>query len=152
MPASPPRTRTPGFMLLMAGGLTFLGTSLHWLPYAAVLPASGSCLLGLWLFMRAHRTAIQQTEHRIRKALEPELRSQALERHAARQAEVDGLAIDRLGSLRKEHLLEQRADFVEVATPEREIRFQDLTQNQAHEKKNISSNDEVILTLDQPTD
>ena len=152
MPTSPPRTRTPGFMLLMAGGLAFLGTSLHWLPSPAVLPASGSCFLGLWLFMRAHRTATQQTERRIQKALDPELRSQALERHAARQAEVDGLAIDRLGSLRKEHLLEQRAEFAEVATPEREIRFQDLAQPQTCEEKKPASAEEVVLTLDQPAD
>ncbi|MAJ59915.1 MAG: hypothetical protein CBC48_08040 [bacterium TMED88] len=114
-----PQSRTPGILLLVAGGTAFAGTALHWLPYQAFLPATISCILGLGLFMRAHRAVTQQSEHRIRQALEPELRSQALERHAARQAQVDGRAIDGLDNRRKDPLLD----------PERRA----YPQNQPHE-------------------
>lgn len=120
------QSRTPGILLLLAGGIAFTGTALHWLPYQAFLPAAISCVLGLGLFMRAHRAFIQQSEHRIRRALEPELRSQALERHAARQAQVDGRAIDGLDNRRKDPLLDREHGAYPKNQPEQDLVFHEI--------------------------
>ena len=120
------KSRTPGILLLLTGGLTFVGTSLHWLPYQAFLPGAVGCALGLALFMKSHRVVTQQSEHRIRRALEPDLRSQALERHAARQAQVDGRAIDHLDSRRKDPLLDRELRHQTTHGPSHEIVFHEI--------------------------
>ncbi|MCH2186627.1 hypothetical protein MK280_12225 [Myxococcota bacterium] len=120
------QSRTPGILLLLAGGIAFMGTALHWLPYQAFLPATASCMIGLGLFMRAHRTVTRQSERRIRQALEPELRSQALERHAARQAQVDGRAIDGLDNRRKDPLLDRERRAYPRNQPQQDVVFHEI--------------------------
>ena len=124
--SKPSHSRTPGILLLLAGGIAFTGTALHWLPYQAFLPAAISCILGLGLFMRAHRALTEQSERRIRRALEPELRSQALERHAARQAQVDGRVIDGLDNRRKDPLLDRDHRAYPENQPDQNLVFHEI--------------------------
>ncbi len=93
-------SRARGLLLMCAGALTFVGTTLHRLPYEAFFPALGVCLIGVLVFIKDNREATAQSEARIRRVLDPQLRNESLERFAARQARADGRTLESLAARR----------------------------------------------------
>lgn len=93
-----PQSRTSGLLLLVMGVLTFMGTTNQLLPAAAFFPGLAVCVLGVIVFMKANRTALEESEAATLRRLHPEIKNQTADAHAKRQEEVDGGSLEALES------------------------------------------------------
>ncbi len=92
------QSRTTGLLLLVVGALTFLGTTNQLIPAIAFFPGLVVCVLGLIVFMKANHVALEESEARTLRRLNPEIKNVTAERAAKKQAEVDGAGLDALES------------------------------------------------------
>lgn len=140
-------TRRHGLLLMGAGVLTFVGTTGHLLPAEAFFPALGVCLLGVLLFMKGNRTATEEAEQRIKSGLDPNIRNESMERYAARQAQVDGLALESIAT--QEARRAPAAPPVPLApttSPNDEIVLDELTEVESND--DADADDDFVISTD----
>lgn len=90
-------TRAHGLVLFGLGLGVFAGTTNQVLPAVAFWPALLVSCFGAFVFMKANHDAMEEAETRARKAVEPTLRNETMERFAAQQAGTDGNVLASIG-------------------------------------------------------
>jgi len=108
-------SRTSGLLLMAAGAGTFAGTTAQLLPAIVFFPGLVLCGLGVVVFIKGNRVAVEAAEERTQAALNPKIRNQTMEDFAARQAQTDGNVIQALGDL------EVRSATAEAAHVEQQV-------------------------------
>jgi len=83
-------SRAHGLILMAVGMLVFAGTTNDTLPAEAFWPALVLCVIGCFVFMKANRVVLEAAEERTRRALDPVLRNERVDRFAETQEQVDG--------------------------------------------------------------
>ena len=111
-------SRSRGLSLLALGTLVFAGTTNHLLPAVAFWPALLVCAIGVVLFMKGNRVAMEQAEKRTHQTLHPPVRSEAAERFAERQVQLDGRVLEELGQRETRGMAAQSTEANQVGEDE----------------------------------
>lgn len=112
-----PQSRLTGLLLLLAGILTFLGTTNQMLPAEAFFPALVVCLLGTVVFLKANHSALEEPQPRPRERRQAGVGKETATALADRQAKIDGTALAALDA-REGRLAAQAATTEQVQQDE----------------------------------
>jgi hypothetical protein len=134
-------SRSTGLATMGVGLGLFAGTNAQMLPAGVFFPALLLCCVGIFIFVRANRVATDEAEERTRRALNPELHNQTMERFAERQAKTDGRLLEALGSR------EERATAAEaVAT--HQVNEDEIVLYEVDDESTTSGADDLMVTTD----
>ncbi len=139
--------RSRGLALLALGTTVFAGTTNHMLPAIAFWPASFVCAIGVVLFMKGNRAALEQAETETRRALNPPVRSPNSEQHAEQQAHTNGCVLQALESRAARSAATLSTETNQVA--ENEIVLYEVNSADVQEKAaDAEDNDGFVVTRD----
>jgi hypothetical protein len=93
-----PTSRLTGLFLIGLGAFTFLATTNQLIPAVAFFPGLLVCMLGTVVFLKANRTALQESEARHEARRNPVIKSTSANKLADLQAATDGRELASLGS------------------------------------------------------
>jgi hypothetical protein len=89
-----PISRTTGMALIALGMMALAGTTNQLLPAMTFFPAFLVCSIGAFVFMKANRVAMADSEAQTLKRLNPELKNKTADRFADAQAQASATALE----------------------------------------------------------